>query len=151
MDENKLDYQIKELSKEDIEKQFNSFKYTLKNLREVGNLSVTDAIKLLLEINSRNGHIYVAQREDGEIIGTGTLLIEQKFIRQGGKVGHIEDVATREGHEGKGIGKTITTKLIEEARRHGCYKVILDCSEKNVPFYEKTGFRRYEVCMRLDL
>jgi glucosamine-phosphate N-acetyltransferase len=27
------------------------------------------------------------------------------------------------------VGKTV-----------GCYKVILDCSEKNVPFYEKCGF-----------
>ena len=151
MDENKLEYQIKELSGEDIKTQFDSLKDTLKNLREVGNLSVTDAIKLLFEINSQKGHVYIAQREDGEIIGTGTLLIEQKFIRQGGKVGHIEDVATKEGYEGKGVGKSITTKLIEEARRYGCYKVILDCSEKNVPFYEKTGFHRYEVCMRLDL
>ena len=29
----------------------------------------------------------------------------------------------------------------------GCYKVILDCSEANVPFYEKCGLERKEVQM----
>ena len=37
------------------------------------------------------------------IIGSTTLLIEQKFIHDGGKVGHIEDVVTRKGYEGFGI------------------------------------------------
>jgi hypothetical protein len=31
--------------------------------------------------------------------------------------------------------------------RAGCYKVILDCAEKNVGFYEKLGFVRKEVQM----
>lgn len=31
--------------------------------------------------------------------------------------------------------KTIGVKM-------GCYKVLLDCSEKNVPFYERTGFKK---------
>ena len=29
----------------------------------------------------------------------------------------------------------------------GCYKVILDCSEENVPFYEKCGLTKKEVQM----
>lgn len=29
----------------------------------------------------------------------------------------------------------------------GCYKVILDCSEDNVRFYERCGFVRKEVQM----
>ena len=151
MEGERLEYQIRELTSEGIEQHFASLCGTLKNLREVGNLSIPDAVKILSEINSQNGHIYVAQKEDGEIIGAGTLLIEQKFIRKGGKVGHVEDVATRAGYEGRGVGKAIMNKLIEEARRYGCYKVILDCSDKNIPFYEKAGFHLHENCMRLDL
>ncbi len=151
MNETKLEYKAKELTREDLRQQLASFCETLKNLRDVGDLSVEDAIRILLKINSQNGHVYVAQKKDGEIIGAATLLIEQKFIREGGRVGHVEDVATRAGYEGKGIGRTIMAKLIEEAKRYGCYKVILDCSDKNTPFYEKAGFRRYENCMRLDL
>lgn len=33
------------------------------------------------------------------------------------------------------------------AQELGCYKVILDCSEDNVPFYEKCGLTRKEVQM----
>ena len=29
---------------------------------------------------------------------------------------------------------------MEMAKQNGCYKVILDCSESNVGFYEKCGF-----------
>ena len=39
-----------------------------------------------------------------------------------------------------------TLALTQEA---GCYKVILDCSEENVPFYEKCGLIKKEVqCVR---
>ena len=31
----------------------------------------------------------------------------------------------------------------------GCYKVILDCTEQNVPFYLSCGFTRKEVQMAL--
>jgi glucosamine-phosphate N-acetyltransferase len=37
------------------------------------------------------------------------------------------------------------------ARKENCYKVILDCSQNNIPFYEKAGFREYEVSMRYDI
>ena len=33
------------------------------------------------------------------------------------------------------------------ARKAGCYKVILDCSEDNVDFYARSGFKRKEVHM----
>ena len=37
--------------------------------------------------------------------------------------------------------------LLSHSRQQGCYKVILDCAEANVPFYEKCGFRKKEVQM----
>ena len=41
------------------------------------------------------------------MIGATTLLVEQKFIHSGGKAGHIEDVVTRKGFEGLGIGSAL--------------------------------------------
>ena len=41
----------------------------------------------------------------------------------------------------------IIQELMEVGKAAGCYKVILDCSEKNVGFYEKCGFQRKEVLM----
>ena len=41
---------------------------------------------------------------------------------------------------GKRLGKKIVTTLMALGKQLGCYKVVLDCSQDNVPFYEKCGF-----------
>ena len=41
----------------------------------------------------------------------------------------------------------VINALIQHARDVGCYKVILDCSEQNIAFYEKCGLERKEVQM----
>lgn len=89
------------------------------------------------------------------IVATATLFVEQKFIRNGGKAAHVEDVvvdnSTRGAQrlfytvchftcEGQGVGKAIIKKLVRIAKKMGCYKVILDCDDKNVQFYQKCGF-----------
>jgi len=37
--------------------------------------------------------------------------------------------------------------LTDTAKEAGCYKIILDCSEDNAPFYEKCGLSRKEIQM----
>ena len=39
------------------------------------------------------------------IVAAGTLLIELKFLRGGGLVGHIEDIVTDKNYRGKNLGK----------------------------------------------
>jgi GNAT superfamily N-acetyltransferase len=75
-----------------------------------------------------------------QIIGSATLLIEPKFIHECGRVGHIEDVVISKNIHGGGFGRRLIEHLTKRARLLGCYKVILDCSNKNVGFYEKCGF-----------
>ncbi|RIA88281.1 acyl-CoA N-acyltransferase [Glomus cerebriforme] len=75
------------------------------------------------------------------IIGTGTIFIERKFIFNAGLVGHIEDVAIDKNHQGKHFGLSIIQALKYIGVKTGCVKAILDCSVKNIPFYEKCGFR----------
>jgi glucosamine-phosphate N-acetyltransferase len=127
---------------------------TLSNLAPMGNIINQDerAEKILAEINSYPFYtIFVAVKEDGEIVGSITILVEQKFIHDGGKVGHIEDVVTRKGYEGIGVGKALVLKALNFAKQNKCYKVVLDCSRSNIGFYEKVGFREHEVSMRIDL
>lgn len=93
---------------------------------------------------------YVAIKED-RVIGTATLLIEPKFIHSGGVVGHIEDVAVHQGFQHHGLGGRLVRHLLDICRQHKCYKVILDCAEEVIPFYEKLGFHRWERAMRIDL
>ena len=88
---------------------------------------------------------------DGRIAGTASVFIEPKFIHSGGVVGHIEDVAVHPGFQNHGIGRSLVEHLLEECRRFRCYKVILDCAEGVIPFYEKLGFHKWERAMRIDL
>lgn len=90
--------------------------------------------------------------EELRVVGTASLLVEPKLIHSCGFVAHIEDVVVdTERVRGKGLGKVLVERLVEEAAAQKCYKVILDTSEATAPFYEKCGFRRREIQMRLDL
>jgi glucosamine-phosphate N-acetyltransferase len=147
-----MSFIIRELKEDDFS---NGFFETLSNLTDVG--KIRNDLKLAKEIlkrigNDRNYRIIIAEdKQNRQVIGTATLLIEQKFIHNGGKVGHIEDVVTRKGYEGKGIGKKVIEELIKIARENECYKVILDCNEKVMEFYEKMGFRKHAIMMRIDI
>lgn len=68
----------------------------------------------------------------GKIIATATLFVERKFLRNAGKVGHIEDVAVDVSRRGKNLGKRVIVSLTEISERVGCYKTILDCNEDNI-------------------
>ena len=114
----------------------------LSQLTTVGNPSNID--------QSVYGNIYVATLSD-KIVGTITLIIEPKIIHNGSSVGHIEDVVVNKDFRNKGIGKLLIDYVVEIARKAGCYKVILDCDENNVNFYQKSGFKTSGICMRLDM
>lgn len=57
-------------------------------------------------------------------------------------VGHIEDIAVAKDQQGKKLGLRIIQALDYISEKVGCYKSILDCSEKNEGFYDKCGFKR---------
>jgi glucosamine-phosphate N-acetyltransferase len=147
----RVNFVIREIQLADLKKGFFD---TLSSLSHVGNIADQNdrAEKILSEIKSYPFYtIFVAVKEDNQLIGSITILIEQKFIHNGGKVGHIEDVVTKKEYEGMGIGKALVLKALDFAKENTCYKVILDCSKSNVEFYKKIGFKEHEVSMRIDL
>jgi glucosamine-phosphate N-acetyltransferase len=93
---------------------------------------------------------YVAVAGD-EVVGTASLIVEQKYLHSGGRAGHIEDVSVASTHQEKGVGRALVEHLLQVCKQEGVYKVVLACSEDNVAFYERLGFRRHEVAMRVDL
>jgi glucosamine-phosphate N-acetyltransferase len=72
------------------------------------------------------------ERKTDRIVASGTVFTERKFLRNTGKVGHIEDIAVDSSMHGKGLGKKLILALEEIARSQGCYKTILDCSKDNI-------------------
>ena len=98
-----------------------------------------------------NVHIYVMQTEQEELVGMGTVIVEKKLIHGGSKVAHIEDVVVDQKYRGLGYGKILLDNLISKSKKFGCYKIILNCHEKNIGFYEKHGFQQKNVEMSLYL
>lgn len=97
--------------------------------------------------NLSNKHIIIVIEDNNKIIGTGTLLIENKVIHNMGLVGHIEDIVIHNNNRKQGLGKKLIDELINISIQSNCYKIILDCNEKNVNFYENSGFKQKEIQM----
>ncbi len=139
---------VRELKREDIQ---NGFLQTLDALRQNSSKIVPEKAYAIFEkINPNPYHIVAVAVIDGRVVGTSTLLIESKFIHDGGIAGHIEDVAVRTDLQGKRVGRKIIEYLLEVAKSRGCYKIILDCTDDVKPFYEKLGFRHTGNQLRLD-
>lgn len=84
-----------------------------------------------------------------KLIGCGTIIIEPKFIHHCRYVSHIEDVCILPEYQGKGYGKKIIQQLIDISKLSNCYKVILNCTEKNEAFYENCGFKKTNTQMSI--
>ena len=126
------------------------FLESLDNLKNASNLDKDNAKDILKKIIENPDHIIHVAEIDGKIVGSTTLLIEQKFIHEGGKVGHIEDVVVSKEFEGRGIGIKLVTSLLEVAKTRNCYKTILDCKHELIPFYERIGFKQESNQMRYN-
>ncbi len=143
---------IRELVLDDLD---NGFLESLDNLLSgTSRLERTNARTVLAEIRSNPLHrIFVAvipQRQAGRevVVGTTTLLVEPKFIFNGGRVGHIEDVSVRRGYEDMGLGRRLVSHATQVAKDMGCVKMVLDCSEETMPFYQKLGYSYQDNCMK---
>jgi glucosamine-phosphate N-acetyltransferase len=84
---------------------------------------------------SESGTYYilvVVSRETDQIVGSGGVFVERKFLRGLGRVGHIEDIAVAREMQGKKLGLRIIQALTQISEDVGCYKTILNCNENNV-------------------
>ena len=110
----------------------NEFRYVLKNIYQYGK------VWLLIDDLTK------------EIIGTSTLILEQKIIHNGGWVARIEDFVIKKSHQGKGCGHFLLNELIKKAKEtEDCYKIILNCSPELEKFYEKSGFSKHNSEMEI--
>jgi glucosamine-phosphate N-acetyltransferase len=138
---------IRNLQKKDL---FNGFLQSLDSLRKSSDLNPKKAEIIFNKIAENSNEVIYVAVKDGRVVGSASLIIEQKFIHSGGKVGHIEDVVVAKEFQGKKIGQKIVKTLLEYAQKQGCYKTILDCTDELIPFYQKIGFKQHSNSMRFD-
>ncbi|KAI9325112.1 acyl-CoA N-acyltransferase [Zopfochytrium polystomum] len=140
-------YIVRPLAPGDYEK---GFLETLGALTTVGKLSKQQFLDRFNYMKATKDHYYTIVIEDtkkSRVVGAGTVLVERKFVHENGLVGHIEDIVTAESARGLNLGRLIIETLKHIGKSVGCYKIILDCSEKNIPFYVKCGFKHKEYEM----
>ncbi|GAB5593225.1 hypothetical protein Unana1_08125 [Umbelopsis nana] len=89
----------------------------------------------------------IEDERSGLVVACATLLAEYKFLHECGKIGHIEDVVVHDSQRGKKLGQRLIEQLQYIGRAIGCYKVILNCTVENVPFYEKCNLKKKDVQM----
>jgi predicted GNAT family N-acyltransferase len=91
--------------------------------------------------------IIILKNKENKIIGAGTIFNIEKLHNN--SIGQIEDVIISEKYRGNGLGKLIIEKLVVVGLNDfRCYKVILNCLDKNIDFYKKCNFTISGVQMR---
>jgi glucosamine-phosphate N-acetyltransferase len=85
------------------------------------------------------------------LVGTASLLIERKFIHNGGCLAHIEDVVVRADYRGQDVGSKLLAHCEQEARRADCYRMVLHCTQAARGFYERGNFVAHGLEMRCEL
>ncbi len=132
----------------DFEKK-DSTEDLLETLKEVW--SVDEINEPTLDNWFKNDNHMVIAEFNGKIVGSATLHLQQKIIRNGGIAGFIEDVVVKESYRGNNIGTLLIQELIKKAKNFKCYKVVLSCFPERVNFYKKNGFTQESITMRFDL
>jgi glucosamine-phosphate N-acetyltransferase len=134
------------------------FPAVLSDLTVVGDVTETQFKERFAEMQATPSTYYIicveipAETAGGTaktIVGSGSVIIEKKFIRNVGRVGHIEDIVVSASMRGNGLGEVIIWLLCAISEQAGCYKAILDCSPDNAPFYQKCGLVEKEVKMEI--
>ena len=83
--------------------------------------------------------LVVVSRETDQIVASGGVFVESKFLRGLGRVGHIEDIAVAREMQGKKLGLRMIQALTQISEDVGCYKTILNCNENNISTFYVSG------------
>lgn len=86
-----------------------------------------------------------------QVVGTAMMHLQHKLSYNCGTAAHLEDVVVDQKYRGQGIGELLVKTAIKTAKAFDCYKLMLTCFEKTVPYYRQFGFNRHDVGMKLVL
>ena len=137
---------IKELDCDDNYEQYLELMYEFTNYKK--DVTIEDFKNY---VNQKTKlRIIILKNKENKIIGAGTIFNIEKLHNN--SIGQIEDVIITEKYRNIGLGKTIINKLIEIGKtKFKCYKIVLNCLDKNIKFYEKCDFTISGVQMKYNL
>jgi ribosomal protein S18 acetylase RimI-like enzyme len=99
------------------------------------------------------GHRFVLAERDGTLVGAGALIEETP------DTGRLVRMSVDSAHRGQGIGRTLVTHLVAEARARGYHRVVIETNDDwwdAIGLYRACGFIEFDrhsgdVHMALDL
>jgi glucosamine-phosphate N-acetyltransferase len=137
-------YIIRQLTKDDYEKYYiliNDFQETY---------FLKDDFNKMLDKIKNNIEIWIIEYNN-QLLATGTILYEYKFIHNISLYAHIEDICVKKNYRKEGIGIILMDHLVKRSKELGCYKITLDCKENLEYFYNKSGFKKNGLQMIIYL
>ncbi|KAH6609139.1 acyl- n-acyltransferase [Trichoderma cornu-damae] len=93
-----------------------------------------------MDTGGKGPYYYLVIEHESQIVGTGAVIVEKKFIQNRTIVGHIEEICISKEYQRKKLGFHMLNALNSVAKNVGCRKTTLNCSEHNIAFYRKCGF-----------
>lgn len=103
--------------------------------------------EVLAGIAATGGHIAVAT-SGNQFIGTYALYVAPGLARSGRPFAVIENVVVHPDFHRRGVGRALMEHAVSEAKRLGCYKVMLQVSDSrtgNHSFYQACGFHQTKL------
>jgi glucosamine-phosphate N-acetyltransferase len=101
----------------------------------------------ILQETPYNQAIIVAE-VNGKVVGTASMVIFKKVCLDGKSMARIFDVAVLSQYRSFGIGSAMINYLEEIAKKNNVIKLTLECSDKNISYYERFGFEHVSNHMR---
>ena len=104
-------------------------------------------------INSDNLIIYIAM-ENKNIVASCMLCIFQTIplpSNYSGKVGELLNVYTKQEYRKQGHSKKLIKLLMDEARKKGVSKIILNYTDEGYHLYKSLGFKETDTQMEYKL
>lgn len=137
---------IKSIKNIDITDKFYKDYLNLLNSFRSSNIEYKTFINIINNLPI-NHDIFIYFDNDNDIIGTITVILEQKIINNGGIVCHIEDFIISEKYKKLGYGSSILEFIKNYSKNKNCYKIILDCNPLISSFYIKNNFQNLNTQM----
>jgi GNAT superfamily N-acetyltransferase len=92
--------------------------------------------------------------QDGEIVGTATLVLVPNLGHQGKPWAAVENVVVRSSRRGRSLGTALMSEASRIARSHGCYKIVVTSNlvrQRAHEFYRRLGWQQTHAGFSLNL
>jgi GNAT superfamily N-acetyltransferase len=99
--------------------------------------------RVFQEMNALSNYELLVAEDSGNILGTTVLAILPGMAHGVSPFAVIEYVVVDEKYRGKGVGKTMMEYCIQQAKKAGCYKIMLTSDKRRTEaheFYRSLGF-----------